>query len=106
MLFGKYSHTIFKEMALCIEYAGFQVVAKVAKTLAFALVLLYAGKYASLSEWFVRKVSKFSWLLPNVGPVYPTFSAFAETFSPNRLAVWNIVRIFDPSNQKIVSLLE
>jgi len=52
------------------------------------------------------KVSKFSWLLPNVGPVYPTFSAFAETFSPNRLAVWNIVRIFDPSNQKIVSLLE
>jgi len=45
---------------LCIEYAGFLVVAKVAKTLAFALVLLSAGKYASLSEWFVRKVSKNS----------------------------------------------
>jgi len=65
---------------LCIEYAGFQVVAKVAKTLAFALVLLSAGKYASLSEWFVRKVSEFLMAVAQCRASLSHFFCFRRNF--------------------------
>lgn len=60
VLFAEDSHAIFREKAIISEVAGFQDFAKTDKTCVFTLFLFFAGKYASLSEHFVRKVLCFS----------------------------------------------
>ena len=56
MLFRKNSHAIIAGKRLIVEIIGSQVVTEAIKTHVFVLSQSFAGKYASLSGCFVRKV--------------------------------------------------